>query len=184
MTEGGDCIICLVLLLTVACYFDYRKAKIPNWLAAAGLVLAVGTVFLKVLFSACGAVEILWMFLRVCVTVLVMYPLFKIGVLGAGDVKIFAVCSAYLEGRDCVTVYVLSLLLAAVAGLCKLLFLGNFRERIGYLLSYAMDVAQFGVWKPYWTEENLCQRKQASLRMAGPLLTGVLLHLCYAGLLF
>lgn len=142
-----------------------------------GLVLATGiTVWEE------GLAALLWLTVRVSLTTVVMYPFFKIGVLGAGDVKLFAVCAAFLESGECVPVFLKSLIPAAIIGLCKLLLLGNIKERIYYLFSYGMDVVQFGVWKPYWTKDNLHLKKAASLRMAGPLLIGVLLHVFCAGL--
>ena len=176
--EGGGSIICLVLLLAVACYFDYRKAKIPNWLILVGLVSAVGITVWEADPGRPFYITLLWPVVRTAITTVILYPFFKIGVLGAGDVKLVAVCAAFLKTGDCVPVFVTGLIVAAIAGFCKLLFLGNTRERIYYLFSYGMDVVQFGVWKPYWTKENLHLKKDASLRMAGPLLAGVLLHIC------
>lgn len=164
----------------MACFFDYRKAKIPNWLILIGLVLAVGSNVWKVSPDRPLYIALLWMAVRISLTTVILYPFFKIGVLGAGDVKLCAVCAAFLKTGDCVPVFVTGLIVAAVVGLCKLLFLGNTRERIYYLFSYGMDVVQFGVWKPYWTKENLHLKIDASIRMAGPLLAGVLLHSVFA----
>ncbi len=121
---------------------------------------------------------LLWLSVRTVITVVVLYPLFKIGVLGAGDVKLCAVCAAFLENGECVPVFIRSLLVAAVIGLCKLLLLGNLKERISYLFSYAADVVLLGICKPYWSKENMHLKKEASLRMAGPLLIGVLWYIC------
>lgn len=164
----------------MACFLDYRKAKIPNWLILIGLVLAVGTTVWEVDLDRPFYLALLWLAVRTAITTVILYPLFKIGVLGAGDVKLFAVCAAFLKTGDCVQVFLASLIVAAVVGFFKLLFLGNTKERIYYLFSYSMDVVQFGVWKPYWTKENLHMKKDASLKMAGPLLAGVLLHILLA----
>ena len=206
MGQGGDNIICLILLLAVACYFDYRKAKIPNMLVVSGLVLAVikavGETFLtgirqqgktesllvfitevqkdRFVVSAAGDTvqALLELTLRIGIIIAILYPFYMLGVLGAGDVKLCCMCTAFLEGTDCPGVFFVSLFLAAAAGFGKMLFLGNIRERIFYFLSYAADVARLGRPKPYWTEENSHLKAEASLRLAGPLLMGVLLQIC------
>lgn len=178
--QGGDNIICLILLLAVACYFDYRKAKIPNKLIVAGLFLAAVKAVSEGLSS--GAVGVVQELLNTCTRAIVitaiLYPLYMLWVLGAGDVKLCCMCAALLEGTDCPKVFLKALLLAAVAGIAKMLFWGNMRERIIYFLAYAADVVRLGRLKPYWTEENSHLKAEASLRMAGPLLAGVLLHIC------
>ena len=168
------------MLLAVACYFDYRKAKIPNWLILVGLVSAIGITVWEALILGPVLTSVFDMVVRIGITTVVLYPLFKIGVLGAGDVKLCALCAAFLKAGDFVQVFVITLILAAVTGVCKLLILGNVKERIYYLVSYGKDVVQFGVWKPYWNKENLYRRKDASVRMAGPLLAAVLLHSIFA----
>ena len=146
-------------------------------LVVLGLVLAV----IKALGEtvAVEAVQTLLEFLlRIGIIAAVLYPFYMLGVLGAGDVKLCCMCTAFLKGADCPGVFFVSFLLAAVIGFGKLLFLGNIRERMFYFLSYAADVVRLGRLKPYWTEENSHLKADASLRMAGPLLLGVLLHVC------
>ena len=178
--QGGDDIICLILLLTVACCFDYRKAKIPNKLITAGLFLAVIKAVSEGFSStAVGVVqEVLAICIQAIVITVILYPLYMLGVLGAGDVKLCCMCAVFLKGADCPQVFLKALFLAAVTGAAKLFFWGNIRERIIYFLSYAADVVRRGRLKPYWTEENSHLKEEASLRMAGPLLAGVLLHIC------
>ena len=170
------------MLLGIASYFDYRKAKIPNWLTGTGLLLAVAVTIGKVGINSSVYIALLLLLVRTGITTVVLYPFFKIGVLGAGDVKLCAVCAAFLESGDCVPVFVRSLLVAATIGLCKLLLMGNLKERIGYFFSYAADVVLLGICKPYWTKENMHLKKDASLRMAGPLLIGVFWYMCRMGL--
>lgn len=178
--QGGDNIIYLILLLAAACYFDYRKAKIPNKLIAAGLFLAVIKAAAEGFSS--GAVGVVQELLDICTQAIIitaiLYPLYMLGVLGAGDVKLCCMCAAFLDRADCPKVFLKALLLAAVVGIAKMLFWGNIRERIIYFLAYAADVVRLGRLKPYWTEENSHLKAEASLRLAGPLLAGVLLYIC------
>lgn len=115
--------------------------------------------------------------LQMLLITVILYPFYLLGVLGAGDVKLCSMCAAFLEWKDCPSVFFKVLLLAAAAGLVKMIFYGNVKERLFYFFAYTADVIRLGRIKPYWTEENRHLKAESSLRLAGPLLAGVLLHL-------
>lgn len=170
----------LLAWLSAACYFDYRRDRIPNRLiaagAAAGLIYRIGLIFsffaLKEaaaeLLSAAGGV-LLW----AGIIFLVFYPLYKLGVFGAGDVKLFCLLPLFLKGVECVYCLGASLAIGALLGTVKLLRQGSFRERLAYFCSYTADVVKSGAFFMYL--EN-GERKKASVHMAGAVFLGVLLH--------
>ena len=80
---------------------------------------------------------------------LLLYPLFKIGALGAGDVKVFMMIGSFLEVRELVTVLILSFVIGGICSLIKLLTEHNGRERMYYFLSYISDVVRTRQWKIY-----------------------------------
>lgn len=80
---------------------------------------------------------------------LLLYPLFKIGALGAGDVKVFMMIGSFLEARELFTVLVLSFVIGALCSLIKLLAERNGKERMYYFLSYISDVVRMRQWKIY-----------------------------------
>lgn len=102
----------LCAFLCCACYHDYKYRKIPNLLIVGILVVGLLMKLLWQGFSDFGeAVGI------VAITIFMLYPFFRIGVLGAGDVKLFGVCAGYLSCDKVLYFIFFSLLIAAVISL-------------------------------------------------------------------
>ena len=85
-------LIVLVLLLLLAAVWDYYRGKIPNALVLIGC--GYGTIRLLLLG------EILRFIPGIVSPVIVLFPLYKIGVLGAGDIKLFSVLGFYFPFMD------------------------------------------------------------------------------------
>ena len=162
--------VALCVLLLAACYCDYRKRKIPNYLIVA--MVLTGVVWRFLMAGVSGA--------AVCVlqTVLigsVLYPLFKIGAVGAGDVKLFGVTAGYLPFEKIFVFLFVSLLIAAMISLMKLWQYGNLRERLQYLMEYLADVWKSGSWRLYM--ENGVGSPDIRLCLSGPVFLSLLLYL-------
>lgn len=161
----------LLLWLVPACYFDYRRDKIPNVLILTGMLLAFGY---QAAHSGIGLLCI-----RTVLVLILLYPLYIFGMLGAGDVKLYCMSAAFLAGKDCVFFFLFSLLFSAAAALLKMLLLRNLRERIHYFCSYAIDVAKKGKFL-FYQEGFAFDKKKSGLHMTGPMLLGLLLYFCIA----
>lgn len=160
----------LCFLLTAACYYDYRKRKIPNHLIA--LMALTGAVWRFLMSGPPGAV------LSVFQMVLIggiLYPLFKIGAMGAGDVKLFGVTAGFLPFEKIFVFLFVSLLIAALISLVKLLKNGNFRERLQYFTEYMADVRKSGSWGLYLEDGVDCP--DIRICLSGPVFLGLLLYL-------
>lgn len=154
----------MVGLLTAACYKLlcngqkllqlFVDAKPGLWKSAVTQIIGVGIIFV------------------------LLYLLYKPGMLGAGDVKLFCVAMFFLNSKSRFSFLILSILLAAVAAMFKIIFGKSGRERFGYFCSYIADMIRLGQFKLYWEGVDFKQRKKASLHMSGPMLAGLLLHLC------
>lgn len=113
----------LCFYLVNVCYFDYRYRKIPNfWLFFMLLAGLAGS------FFEGGAEGVFFFLLVMTVVIVLLYPFFKIGALGAGDVKLFGVCSGYLPCDKVAYFLFFALLIAAVISLIKLLVKQNKKE--------------------------------------------------------
>lgn len=160
----------LCVLLAAACCFDYRCKKIPNFLIVVMAVLGACWRFRQ--GGAWGAAS--------CVgaSVLVMcllYPLFKVGAVGAGDVKLLGMAAGYFPFKKILVFLFLSLLIAAVVSLVKMVRKGYFLERMGYLLDYLTDVVKSGRFKLYLQNEQ--DRGAVGICLSGPVLVSVLLYM-------
>lgn len=163
--------------LAAACFFDYRRDKIPNALIGLGMLTGIlyqGYLFRAVPLQFITAVGLL--LFHTAIIIVVFYPLFKLGMLGAGDVKLFCLLACFLQGRECVVCIVGSLLIAAFVGTGKLLVQENLAERLQYFCSYVADVAKNKAFRLYFENAGLQAKRKASLHMAGTLLLSVLLH--------
>ena len=104
-----------------------------------------------------------------------LYPLFRIGALGAGDVKLYGAAAGYLPFLKVFPFLFYSLLAAAVFSLLKMCKQRYFTERVKYFFSYLAEVAATGSWKLYL--ENERERAAAGICLAGPALISIMLYL-------
>lgn len=157
-----------MLWLSAACYFDYRRDKIPNALIGFGMLTGL------LLFGL--GMEVGLVLLRAGAIFGIFYPLYKLGMLGAGDVKLFCLLAFFLKGRECAVCIAGSMVIAALIGLGKFLVQRNLRERISYFCSYVADVAKYKEFRLYFENVGWQEKKRASIHMAGTVLLSVLLY--------
>ena len=170
------CIIILFLVLTVAAVTDLLFDKIYNeWIlcaAAAGLCYAVwkdGTE---------GLVRAL---LSMTVPFALLYPLFVIGGLGAGDIKLLSVAGCFLTLKETIVCLGISFLVGAVLSLLKMVMEKNFFQRINYLLSYVFDVFKSREWNFYEQDfDDRKKRKEWKIHFSVPVLLGMIV--CKGGI--
>lgn len=104
-----------------------------------------------------------------------LYFLFKLGAVGAGDVKLLGVTAGYLPFKKILVFLFLSLLIAAVVSLVKMVRKGYFLERLSYFFDYVKDVVNSGRFKLYLNNEQ--DRGEVGICLSGPVLASVLLYL-------
>jgi len=110
---------------------------------------------------------------------LILYPLFKIGALGAGDIKLYGASTIYFSFDLFLKFFLLSMVLAALVSLIKLIRDQNGVERLKYFVAYLAEVFRRGEFQLYF--ENEAQRNSASICLAGPMLLSLLL--CLGGVI-
>ena len=160
----------LCVLLTAACGFDYRKNRIPNVLIAVMMVL--GAVWR---FWSGGFWDMLSYLAQAVAVMALLYPFFKIGGLGAGDVKLLGAAAGYLPPDKIFAFLFCSLLTAAVVSLAKMWKRKNFSERMRYLWGYLTETVRKGSWHLYL--ENEKDGRTCGVCLSGPVLFSVLLYL-------
>lgn len=154
--------------LGVVCLFDYRKRKIPNLSVTLILAMGAGRSFVRNGFKGLGIY-----LLAVILVLFLLYPLFRIGGLGAGDVKLLSVCAGYFSPRRIFYFLFFSMLVSAVFSLIRLCRERNVRDRVSYFCAYCAAVARSGKWSLYLPQKG--ERRLAGICMSGPVLCSVLL---------
>lgn len=106
---------------------------------------------------------------------LLTYPFFKLGVLGAGDVKLFMVCIGVLGIQKGVIFLCYTFLVAAILSFLKMLYYHSFIQRFRYFFSYAERVLQTTVFTLY--EQKDKTRRTNIIHLAGPALVALIIFL-------
>lgn len=162
----------LLLLLFLAAVADLKTDRIPNGFVVLGTIIGVsGSLWYR---------PGLWhTVLSVLLAFLLMYPLFKIGVLGAGDVKVFMMIGSFLSASGFLMVLAWAFIIGALFSLIKLVAERNGRERICYFLSYLSDVIKTRQWKLYGEHmvQDYEQYRKNKIHFTIPILFSVILRI-------
>ena len=157
-------------MLTAACWMDHRKKKIPNLLITAMALFGMGWRFYRE--GAGGMVAFVG---HAMMVICLFYFLFRLGAMGAGDVKLFGVTAGFLPFKKILIFLFVSLLIAAAISLVKLRKKKYFWERMRYLAEYLAGVWKSGRWSLYL--EGGVNDPNAGVCLSGPILFSLLLYL-------
>lgn len=151
-------------LLSMATATDIQRFQISNRLVASGFL--IGCFFQ---LSEWGVKGIGVFLLNVSIPVILLYLLFLIRALGAGDIKLFSMIGG-IWGLQvlCVTIAV-SFLVAAIMSLCKILFHRNLISRLWVFREYISRVLVSGRLLTYPQES---QEKQHVIHFSVAILIG------------
>ena len=117
----------------------------------------------------------------VFIPLLLLFPLYCIGVLGAGDIKLFSMMGCFLSLKEMMFHILFSFLIGAVISLFLLLWRKNFMSRMTYFFSYLLNCVLTGHISFYYShslrKENSLEEKKASvLHFTIPILLSFLLQ--------
>ena len=160
----------LCVLLMTAGGFDYWKRKIPNSLIV--LILLAGLLFR---FRRDGTWGIAYYFGGMLAAMALLYFFYKIGTLGAGDVKLLGVIAGYLPFKKIFLYSFVSLLIAAVISLLKMLGNKNLKERLRVFIGYLKEIGDTGTLRLYPSGKG--NEKSEGVCLSGPMLLSLLLYL-------
>lgn len=107
----------LCLFLSLICFFDYSQRRIPNIFVFLLFLTGIVEGYLQNGFAAIG--EYLW---KAGFIFLFLYLFFRIGALGAGDVKLLCAVSGYIPAEKLLPFLLLSFCLAAVFALFAMVY--------------------------------------------------------------
>lgn len=166
----------LLLLLLLSALADLKTDRIPNGFILLGIIIGIAGSVL----SGRGISGIL---ASVVLAFLLMYPLYAIGALGAGDVKLFLMIGSFQTAGELMVILAGAFVIGAGFSLVKLAAERNGRERFRYFFSYLYEVWRTGHWKIYGEDlkkdyHTYCKNK---IHFAVPILFSVV---CRIGGLF
>ncbi|MDE7199432.1 MAG: A24 family peptidase [Lachnospiraceae bacterium] len=132
----------MIFLLLLSALADLRTDRIPNGFILSGIVCGMTGSIL----SGRGLTSILT---SMVLAFLLLYPLYRIGAFGAGDVKLFILIGSFQNAGEMMAVLAGAFVIGAGFSLLKLAVERNGRERLYYLVSYLQDIRRTGHWKIY-----------------------------------
>lgn len=144
-------LLTLYIILIIAVVQDFRRMKVSNRLILVGL--ALGSVF-QVIQN--GPIAIVRILPNIIFPVIVLYLLFLMRCLGAGDIKLFSVIGVFINFKELVACIEAAFVIGAAFALVKMLCRKNLRYRLFLLKCYAREMTQ-GIIAPYYykSEEDL-----------------------------
>lgn len=126
----------------LSAFADLKTDRIPNGFLILGFLIGLSG-------SLCTGRHILEIIGSVSLAFLLLYPLYMIGAMGAGDVKLFLMIGGFSTVKELLLILAGAFVIGAGFSLVKLLVEHNGRERIYYFFSYLSEVLRSGHWKIY-----------------------------------
>ncbi len=141
-------ILCFLVLI-VATVFDLRMYRIPN----AWILIGYGIGMIAAILSG-GLYGLLQTFLRATIPIFILYILFFIRAMGAGDVKLMSCIAMMCSTQKAVQLIIYSFCIGAVLSVIRLCINGQGVARVFQFFTYIRHCVQAGQIEEYHTIEN------------------------------
>ena len=125
----------MILLLFGATAFDFSTDKIPNW-----YILLASTILLILKIIQDNGIDFFGTFFSILFPILVLFPLFALGFLGAADVKLFGMLGICFSFKEVMLVFTISLFAGLVIGIIKAVKYKSFGERFKCLFYFSRNL--------------------------------------------
>ena len=169
--------VCVVLI--IAAYIDGKQLKVPNWITFP-MVLS-GLVYSTVVggWEGLGAG-----LLGMTVGLLTLLPLYSIGGMGAGDVKLMAGIGAWMGVMPTVWAFVATVIVGAVMSVIMVLWSKEWEKHYGQFIMIIMEI--FSVKDPRKLTDIAKERKPRMklLPYGIPICIGSIAYFAYAGMIY
>lgn len=157
MTSVSPAVIWLVsAVLVEAAVIDGRQLRVPNWLTfhflAGGLIYACWTH---------GSAGLLWSLCGAGVGLASLLPLYAIGGMGAGDVKLMAGLGAWIGAKLTLGAFVASAIVGGLFGLVMIAASGDWIRHLAMFHTIGHEI--ISIRNPVELSERAGQRKPSML---------------------
>lgn len=169
-------LVCVLLIW--AAYIDGKELRVPNWLTFP-MILA-GLAFNAIVHGWSGAEFAGW---GIVCGLLTLLPLYAIGGMGAGDVKLMAGLGAWLGWDVTLWSFAVTVVVGAVMGLIMAARSGRFQHH--YTQFYAILAEILRVKNPRTLSSIAAERKPRMLLLPYgiPICIGSIAYMMWAGML-
>ncbi|GFI23105.1 hypothetical protein IMSAGC011_01882 [Lachnospiraceae bacterium] len=157
----------LIGVFCVVIFMDWRFYRIPNACIVIGIV--AGLILRSVTYPVIELIELLG---TVVVVFLFLYPFYLLGALGAGDIKLFIMVACYIKGEQLMRYLLVTMLLAAVISILKMVLYEESRARLFYLGKYVRKVVMTGAMDEYQVDKK---QRNCIIRLSIPAFISLLL---------
>lgn len=164
--------------LVVAAMIDAWKLKVPNWLTFP-LILGGWAYSL----AAYGWEGLLWSLVGTGVGLALLLPVYAIGGMGAGDVKLLAGVGAWVWGTATFYAFCVSAVVGGLIAVGMVLWRGNWQHHWGQLRTIATEILV--VRDPNRLSAIAAERKPSMLLLpyGVPIAIGAILYFVWSGML-
>lgn len=121
----------LIVLLVCASILDCLYEKVPNSFIILGIIF--GVIYRIVVLGETNYLNILVGFM---LPILLLFPVFFIRAMGAGDIKLLAVVSLFIGSKGILLSTAYAIIFGAALALVKMLVSKNLKKRFRYLFSF------------------------------------------------
>ena len=172
------------VVLIAAAVIDGIKLKVPNWLTFPFIIS--GWLFSVAWFAWNGEPwwhGLAWSLLGTTVGLGLLLPLYAIGGMGAGDVKLLMGVGAWVHSAVTLHAFCLSAMVGAVLALLLVAVRGNWLRHYAQFWMLLGEIAS--VRDPVVLAERAAQRKSAMLLLPYgiPIAVGTILYFAWTGML-
>ena len=166
------------VVLIEAAIIDGRSLRVPNWLTYHFLI--GGLIFA---FAKGGSLLLLYSVAGALVGLFSLLPLYSIGGMGAGDVKLMAGLGAWIGPWLTAWAFACSAIVGAVLAVAMIVYSGAIWRHLAMIQTIAQEL--FSIRNPVVLSERAAQRKPAMLLLpyAIPIACGSIAYFVGTGLL-
>jgi prepilin peptidase CpaA len=158
----------MTAFLAAAGILDHLTHRIPNILTGLMLICCIA---LRICDKDLSALALT--VLRIVLTAAAFYPVYAIGAIGAGDIKLMAVCAGFFDGSRTLYFIFFTLLAASVWGLTVIIVKRQMKERMQKLAMYIKGYMETGIPERY----HACRKaeRESGIAMAGAMFVSAVL---------
>lgn len=177
LSEHGP-VYFVTAFLIYAAYIDGKELRVPNWLTFPMMLL--GLVYNTWAFGMPG---LGWSFVGLLVGLFTLLPLYSIGGMGSGDVKMMMAMGSWLGWHVTWDAFVVSVVVGALMALVMVAYRGTWKH---HLDNCKMLLTELIIYKNPWKiADNAAERKSKMLLLPYgiPICIGSIGYFFYAGMM-